>query len=101
MDRFKPMQGPPMATDTTGPGIFQQGKEFLMGKTPTAESLTAAKGTAYDSTYQTVLDKTKDEALAKSAGIKAMEGVTLVSSTKFFKKIWAYSSSNRSRLRFF
>ena len=79
MDRFKPMQGPPMATDTTGPGIFQQGKEFLMGKTPTAESLTAAKGTAYDSAYQTVLDKTKDEALAKSAGIKAMEGVTMKS----------------------
>ena len=79
MDRFKPMQGPPMATDTTGPGIFQQGKEFLMGKTPTAESLTAAKGTAYDSAYQTVLDKTKDEALAKAAGTKAMEGVTMKS----------------------
>ena len=96
------MQGPPMATDTTGPGIFQQGKEFLMGKTPTAESLTAAKGTAYDSAYQTVLDKTKDEALAKSAGTKAMEGgYNEISSTKFFKKIWAYSSSNRSRLRVF
>ena len=36
MDRFKPMQGPPMSPDTAGPGIFQQGKDLLMGKAGTA-----------------------------------------------------------------
>ena len=75
MDRF----GPDTKNGTGGSSIFQQGQEFLMGKTPTAESLTAAKGTAYDSAYKTVLDKTKDEALAKAAGTKAMEGVTMKS----------------------
>ena len=46
MDRFKPMQGPPMPTDTTGPGIFQQGKELLMGKTPTPDEILAARAKA-------------------------------------------------------
>ena len=43
MDRFKPVQGPPMTPDSAGPGIFQQGKELLMGKTPTPEEILAAR----------------------------------------------------------
>ena len=75
MDRF----GPDTQTGTGFQDTLQKGQELLMGKTPTAESLGAAKSTAYDSAYKTVLDKTKDEALAKAAGTKAMEGVTMKS----------------------
>ena len=46
MDRFKPMQGPPMSPDTASPGIFQQGKDLLMGKTATPEEILAARAKA-------------------------------------------------------
>jgi hypothetical protein len=75
MDRFG-------ADTKTGSGFqdtLQKGKELLTGKAPTAESLGAAKSTAYDTAYKTVLDKTKEEALAKAAGTKAMEGITMKS----------------------
>ena len=77
MDRFAKAQGD--ATGSPVSDVFQQGKDLLMGKTPTAETLKAAKGTAYDSTYQTILDKTKNKALAEAAGTKAMEKITMES----------------------
>ena len=44
MDRFKPIGD--TTGDATGPGIFQQGKELLMGKTPTPDEILAARAKA-------------------------------------------------------
>ena len=44
MDRFKPVGD--TTGDATGSGIFQQGKELLMGKTPTPDEILAARAKA-------------------------------------------------------
>ena len=62
MDRFKPLQGPPMATDSAGPGIFQQGKELLMGKTPTGEEILAARAKAGEAAKAKMLATNPDAA---------------------------------------